>query len=423
MTENIALIAKYNFWEGNVLDLGYERKEYLEKVQRFSGNRLVKVLVGQRRTGKSYLLRQIVRQLIQSGVPPQNTFYINKEFVEFDFLSDYKELASLIDDYKAELKPLGKVYLFIDEIQTIEGWERLVDSYSQDFVDSYEIYISGSNSQMLSGELATLLSGRYISFQIYPFSFPEFCQFKQVEQSKHSYLDYLQTGALPELFHLPEPETKRHYVSAIKDTVLLRDIIQRYNIKDAKLLEDIFVYLVNNASNLVSVSNIVNFFKSKNRKTNYETVANYIQYIENTFLVHRVERYNIKGKETVSGTCKFYINDLAFKNYLYSGFGYGIGYLLENAVYLQLRQTGYEVHVGTMRKGEIDFVAKKEDRVLYFQVTYLLADEQTVEREYGAFNSINDNYEKFVVSLDDITFPSNAGIKHIQAWKLEKVLL
>ncbi len=422
MTENIASIAKYNFWNSNTPDLGFERKEYLEKINLFSGNKLVKVLVGQRRTGKSYLLRQILRQFIQSGVPPQNTLYINKEFVEFDFLSDYKALASMVAAYKAELKPSGKVYLFIDEIQTIEGWERLVDSYSQDFVDSYELFISGSNSQMLSGELATLLSGRYVSFQVYPFSFLEFCQYKQVEQSKSSYLDYLQTGALPELFHLPEPETKRHYVSAIKDTVLLRDIIQRYNIKDARLLDDIFAYLVNNASNLVSVSNIVNYFKSKNRKVNYETIANYIQYIENTFLIHRVERFNIKGKEIVSGTCKFYINDLAFKNYLYSGYGYGIGFLLENAVYLQLRQAGYEVFVGTMRKGDIDFVAKKEDRVLYFQVAYLLADAKTIEREYGAFNSINDNYEKFVVSLDDVMFPSNSGIKHIQAWKLDGLL-
>lgn len=422
MTENFATIIKYNFWNENIPDLGFERIEYLKKINLFSGNRLVKVLVGQRRTGKSYLLRQILRQLIKSGVQPQNTFYVNKEFVEFDFLSDYKALASLVDTYKANLKPIGKVYLFIDEIQSIEGWERLVDSYSQDFVDSYEIYISGSNSQMLSGELASLLSGRYISLQVYPFSFPEFCQYKQLEPSKLLYIDYLQTGALPELFHLPEPETKRHYVSAIKDTVLLRDIIQRYNIKDAKLLEDIFAYLVNNASNLVSVSNIVNYFKSKNRKVTYETVANYIQYIENTFLIHRAERYNIKGKEIISGTCKFYINDLAFKNYLYSGFGYGIGYLLENAVYLQLRQAGYEVFVGTMRNGEIDFVAKKYDRVIYFQVAYLLSDKQTVEREYSAFNSINDNYEKFVVTLDEVMFPSNSGIKHIQAWKLEGVI-
>ena len=422
MTENIAKIAKFNFWNQNFPDLGYLREEYLKKIQQFTGNKLVKVLVGQRRTGKSYLLRQIIGQLIQSSVPPQNTFYINKEFVEFDFLTDYNAVANLVIAYKKELNPVGKVYLFIDEIQNIDGWERLIDSYSQDFVDSYEIFITGSNSQMLSGELATLLSGRYVSFHAYPFSFSEFCQYKKTEQTKLSYLDYLQTGGLPELFHLPEHETKRHYISAVKDTVLLRDVIQRYNIKDAKLLDDIFVFLVNNASNLVSVNNIVNYFKSKNRRVNYETAANYIQYIENTFIIHRVERYNIKGKETISGNCKFYLNDLSFKNYLYSGFGYGIGYLLENAVYLQLRQCGYEVFVGAMRKGEIDFVAKKEGRVVYFQVTYLLADEQTYQREFGAFNSINDNYEKFVVSLDDVMFPSKDGIKHIQAWKLSEIL-
>ncbi len=422
MEENIAAVARYNFWDRKKPDLGYERKDYLERIGRFSGNRLVKVLVGQRRTGKSYLLRQILQQFIQSGIPPQNTFYINKEFIDYDFLSDYKALALLIEAYKSEFKPQGKVYLFIDEIQSIDGWERLVDSYSQDFTDSYELFISGSNSQMLSGELATLLSGRYISFQIFPFSFSEFCDFKQMEQSKPAYLEYLQTGALPELFHLPEADTKRHYVSAVKDTVLLRDIIQRYNIKDAKLLEDIFVYLVNNASNLVSVNNIVNFFKSRNRKTNYETVANYIQYIQYTFLIHRAERYNIKGKEIVSGTCKYYMNDLAFRNYLYSGFGYGVGYLLENAVYLQLCQAGYEVFVGALRNAEIDFVAKREDRILYLQVAYLLTDEPTIEREYGAFKSITDHYEKMVVTLDDVSFPSRNGIRHVQAWKLASVL-
>lgn len=422
MTENIAIIKKYNFWNGNAPDLGFEREEYLEKIDHFTGNRLVKVLVGQRRTGKSYLLRQLIRRLIKSGVPPHNTFYINKEFVDYDFLSNYKELALLIEAYKTEMKPQGKVYLFIDEIQTIEGWERLVDSYSQDFVDAYELFISGSNSQMLSGELASVLSGRYVSFQVFPFGFSEFCQYKQIEESKQSYLDYLQTGAMPELFHLTEPETKRHYVSAIKDTVLLRDIIQRYNIKDAKLLEDIFAYLVNNASNLVSVNNIVNYFKSKNRKTNYETVANYIQYIEHTFLIHRAERYNIKGKEIISGTSKFYINDLAFKNYLYSGFGYGIGYMLENAIYLQLRQAGYEVFVGSLRNGEIDFVAKKNDRVVYIQVAYLLTDEETIQREFAAYNAIRDHYEKYVISLDDLTFPSNNGIKHVQAWELNSII-
>jgi len=422
MTENIAIVSKYNFWNEDVPELGYLRVDYLEKIRHYTGNRLVKVIVGQRRTGKSYLLRQILHNLIQDGVPKENTFYINKEFLDFDFLTDYKSLALLIETYKAELKPIGKVYLFIDEIQTISGWERLVDSYSQDFSSSSELFISGSNSELLAGELATLLSGRYVSIQVFPFCFNEFCGVQKLSESKISYLSYLQSGALPELFHLPDLETKRHYVSAVKDTVLLRDIIQRYHIKDAKLLEDIFIYLVNNASNLISVLNVINYFKSRNRKTNYETIANYIQYIQNTYLIHRTERYNIKGKEIISGTCKFYINDLSFKNFLYAGFAYGIGYLLENAVYLQLRQSDYEVFTGTFRNGEIDFVARKAERVIYFQVTYSLVDELTAKREYHAFSQINDHYEKYVVSVDDILLPPVEGIRHIQAWNLTEIL-
>ncbi|GAP72351.1 ATPase [Candidatus Symbiothrix dinenymphae] len=423
MEEYFAALEKYNFWDGNVPELGFPREDYANNVSNYMGNKLVKVLVGQRRAGKSYILRQIANKLIVGGVNPHNIFYINKEFTDFDFISDYKDLEALVKQYRKQLNPTGKVWLFIDEIQNIAGWEHFVNSHSQDFVDSYELFISGSNSKMLSGELATLLSGRYVKFEIFPFSFPEYAGITQRELSKQTYLDYMAGGALPELFALPNDETKRNYISAIKDTVLLRDIIQRYNIKDTKLLEDIFVYLVNNASNLVSITNIVNFFKSSGRKTTYDTISNYIGYIEDTFLIHKVERYDIRGKETISGTGKYYINDLAFKNYLYPGFGYGIGYKLENLVYLELRRAGYEVYVGTMRDKEVDFVAKKGDRQLYVQATYLLVDEQTMRREYAPLEAILDNYEKFVVSLDDVSLPSNNGIKHIQAWKLRDLLV
>ena len=202
----------------------------------------------------------------------------------------------------------------------------------------------------------------------------------------------------------------------------MRDIIQRHNIKDPKLLEDIFIYLINNASNLISINNIVNYFKSNGRKTTYDTVANYIGYIEDTFLIHKVERYDIRGKETISGNYKYYANDLSFKNYLYPGFGYGIGYKVENLVYLELRRAGYEIYVGAMRDKEVDFVAKKGDRLIYLQATYMLVDEQTIQREYASLEAIPDNYEKIVVSLDDVALPSNKGIQHIQAWKLHRVL-
>jgi len=299
MEDKFAALEKYNFWNGNVPEFGFPRKDYTDKIFDSTGNRLIKVLVGQRRVGKSYILRQIAHRLIEEGVNLHNILYINKEFTDFDFISDYKELDTLVKLYKERLKPTGKIWLFIDEIQNIREWEQFVNSYSQDYVDSYEIFISGSNSKMLSGELATLLSGRYVNFEILPFSFSEYTGITKKDPGKQSYLEYMESGALPELFKLGNDETKRNYISAIKDTVLLRDIIQRHSIKDPKLLEEIFIYQVNNASTLMSINNIANYFKSNGRKTTYDTVANYIGYIEDAFLVHRVERYDIRGKETI----------------------------------------------------------------------------------------------------------------------------
>lgn len=422
MEENFKSLKKYNFWNGNVPQLGFLREHYTGNIFNYINNKLIKVLVGQRRSGKSYILRQIAHQLITDGVNPKNIFYINKEFIDFDFVENYKDLERLVKLYKAQLKPKGKIYLFIDEIQNIAEWERFVNSYSQDFSESYELFISGSNSKMLSGELATLLSGRYVTFEVFPFSFEEYTGVTNSEINKQSYISYMESGGLPELFVLPNEDTKRNYVTSVKDTVLLRDIIQRYSIKDPKLLEDLFIYLVNNASNLLSVNNIVNYMKSSGRKTTYDTVSNYIGYIEDTFLIHKAERYDIRGKETISGNSKYYSNDLAYKNYLYSGFRYGIGYQLENLIYLELRRAGYEVFVGAMPNKEVDFVAKKADKVIYLQSAYLMIDEETIQREYSSLEAIKDNYEKIVVSLDDVQFPQNKGIKHIQVWQLHKFL-
>jgi len=422
MLDFFARLKKYNFWDADYPDLGLLRQNYLNRINDFIGNNLIKVLVGQRRTGKSYLLRQIILSLINKGINSKNIFYINKEYTDFDFITNYTELEDLILTYQQELTPEGKIYLFIDEVQRIEGWERLVNSYSQNYTRPYEIFISGSNSQLLSTELATLLSGRYIQFQILPFSYLEYISIKKAQNTKVSFLTYLQSGGLPELFHLPNDETKRHYLSAIKDTVLLHDIIQRYNIKDIRLLEDIFAFLVNNASNLISINSIVKYFAGKSRKTNYETVANYISYLQNTFLIHQVDRFSIKGKDILAGTHKYYINDLAFKNYLYSGFEYGFGYMLENIVYLQLINAGYNVYTGFMRNKEIDFVATKGNKTIYIQVAYLLIDKLTIDREYSELESIHDNYEKFVVSLDDMQLPDKNGIRHVLAWKINEIL-
>lgn len=422
MIEIINSIRKYNYWDGNFVDLGYRRILYTDKIRQYIGNKLVKVLVGQRRAGKSYILRQIAAELISQGIKRENVLYVNKEYMELLTLRSAIELEELYKAYRQELKPQGKVYLFIDEIQYIDQWERFVNSHSQDFAEPCELFISGSNSNLLSGELATLLSGRYVEFEVFPFSYAEYCGITEQKVGSDSYKKYLQSGALPELFNLPNDEMKQNYVSSIKDTVMLRDIVGRYKVKDVKLLDDLFVYLVNSAASIVSVTNIINFFASKKRKTNYETLSTYITYLENSFLVHRAERYNIKGKDTISGNCKFYLNDLSYRNYLYSGYGYGLGYLLENAVYLSLRRAGYQVYVGTIKDAEVDFVAIKGDKKLYLQVTLQLIEEQTIEREYRSLKLIDDNFDKYVVSMDDYKIPTNEGIEHLSAWSLDDVL-
>lgn len=422
MKEYFDKLKRFNFWDGNVPQIGFDRTLYLQKIKGFANNKLIKVIVGQRRVGKSYILRQIAKKLIEQGVNPNQIFYINKEYIAFDFIKTYTDLNVLIEYYREQLKPEGKIYLFIDEIQNIDGWEKLVNSYAQDFTTSYEIFISGSNSKMLSGELATLLSGRYVSFEIFPFSYKEYLGINGFVNDKTTYASYLQSGGLPELFVLPNEETKRHYVSSVKDTVLLRDIIQKNAIKEPKLLEDIFIYLVNNASNLMSINNITNYLKSSGRKTTFDTVSNYIGFIEDTFLIHKAERFDIKGKETIAGNAKYYANDLAYKNYLYSGFGYGIGYLLENLIYLALCRAGYKVYVGVLPNKEVDFVANKASETLYVQCAYLLQDESTIEREFAALETIKDNYPKVVVSMDDVVLPSRNGILHVQAWNFESFL-
>jgi len=418
MDEIFKNLRKYNFWDKEQPKLGFRREFYLEQISKFCGNSLVKVISGQRRCGKSYLLRQIASQLIKNGTSARNILYINKEYLEFDDVKTYRDLDQLIKKYEQMMKPKGKIYLFIDEIQNIDQWERVVNSYAQNFAKEYEIFISGSNSRMLSGELATLLSGRYVNFEVLPFSFDEYCGIKHLEKNRESYMAYLQSGGLPELYALPEEDMKIRYTASVKDTVLLHDIIQRYDIRDPKLLEDLFVYVLNTVSNLMSVNNIVNFFKSKGRKVSYDTVANYLAHIEDCFLIHRVDRYNIKGKEIIAGNVKYYCNDLSFKNYLYSGFSHGVGYLLENLIYLELRRKGYNVYVGSLQNKEVDFVAQKNDRTLYIQSAYLLADETTIEREYAALNAIQDHHEKILLSMDEFHFPNRNGIRHVQAWNL-----
>ena len=422
MNEKIETVKRYNLWFGNTIDCGFPRPLYTTSIDQYLGSKVVKVLTGQRRVGKSYILRQTAMHLMQQGVSGNNIVFINRELTAFDFIENYQDLDSFIRLYRQELKPEGRIYIFIDEVQDIDGWERVVNSLSQDYTEDYEVFITGSNSKMFSGELSTLLSGRYVEFRIFPLSYEEYANVHQLSVGKQNYMQYMADGGYPELVHFSSSDVKRSYISGLKDTVLLKDIIRRYTIRDVRLLEDLFAYLVNNSSNLLSVANITNFIKSKGRKTSYDTVSAYLGYIEEVYLAHRAMRYNIKGKETLSGSYKYYMNDLSFKNYLYAGLGYGTGYLLENLVYLELLRHGFDVYVGSIRDKEVDFVAVKNDRIVYVQATYLLIDEHTIEREYAPLELIADNYEKIVVSLDDLQLPSRNGIKHVRAWELSQML-
>jgi predicted AAA+ superfamily ATPase len=412
-------IKKYNCWDGKAFETGYERKDYLEKIAKFINNKLVKVIIGQRRVGKSYVMRQIINYLIREmHIDPTHTFYLNKEYLVFDNIRTSKDLEKLFRKYLEHFNISGKVYIFLDEVQNIENWESFVNSYSQEYTGEYEIFITGSNSKLLSGEFASLLSGRFVEFRIYSFSLFEYSEYKNIEINKKTFLDYLKSGGMPEMFSLHEEEMQRHYIENLKNTVILRDIVERNKVRDITLLEDIFKYIAANTGNLSSVTGLIKYFKNIRRKTNFETLSTYINYLRDTFIIYEAERYNLKGKQVLSGERKYYLGDLAFRNFLFGFSPADIGNNLENYIFMQLLRMGFEVYVGILDSYEVDFVALKGNKTIYIQVSYLLSGTRTIEREFGNLLKIKDNYEKIVISLDDMKFDNFKGILHMHPWEL-----
>lgn len=422
MTDVLEKIAPYNLWNGNVLPTGFPRYDYTSTLEKFTGNRLVKILTGQRRAGKSYIMRQLAMRLIETGVDSKNILFINRELSAFGFLQTSDDLDSLIDTFRKEIASDNKIYIFIDEVQDISGWEKTVNSLSQDYTFEAEVFLSGSNSRLLSGELATLLSGRYISMKVYPFSYSEYRGVWQLDKNRDSFLKYLKDGGLPELINLADYDVKQRYVEGLRDSIMLKDIVRRYTIKDVALLENLFSYLVNNASNMVSVSGIVKFMKGRGSKASYDTVAAYIGYLQEAFLLHKATRYNISGKEILGGNFKIYPNDQAYHNYLFPTAAHGRGYALEGIVYMELLRKGYEINTGVLYNGEVDFVATSGGRILYIQVAYSIEDQPTAEREYGAFKSIKGEGEKLLITMDEDSFPIRDGVRHLPAWVLENYI-
>lgn len=412
-------IGRYNLWDGKQPNQGFLRATYLEKIAGYIGNKLVKVIVGQRRSGKSYLLRQIMNYLHEvKNVNPKNIFYLNKEYIAFDEITTDSDLELLYRQYLATFEVTGKKWIFLDEVQNIKDWEKFVNSYAQDFTDEYELFVTGSNSKLLSGELATLLSGRYVEFEVLPFGLREMAMARESEVNREFFIDYLKTGGLPEILTLHDEEVRRHYVEDLINTIILRDIAMRSQINDIALLKEVFSFLSVNIGSYTSIGNIVKYFKSRQKKTNYETLSTYIGHLLDAFIVHEAKRFNIRGKQNLGGERKYYLNDLAFKNQTFGIFPEDMGYNLENYVYLELRRLGYHVSVGVMNNKEIDFVAEKHGKTIYIQVAYLLANKETVEREFGNLLAIDDNFEKLVVSLDETKFSDFKGIRHIWPWEL-----
>ncbi len=418
MKKELEALKEINFWDKSPkFDFGYIRENYNSKIWKCLGNKLIKVVVGQRRAGKSVIVRQLMVKLIDvKQVSPKNILYLNKEMFEFEKINSADDLSNLISLYESIYKPEGKIYLIIDEVQNIENWEKLIVSLSQHPVKEYEIIITGSNSTLLSGELASLLSGRYIVIEVFPFSYREFIDKNNLENNKTNFIDYITKTGLPEQFNLSSQETKVYYFQALKNTILLKDIMYRYKIRDYVLLEDLFLFLIHNVGNLTSIPSIIKYYKSKKRTVDYSTISQYLLYMQEAFLIHEAQRMSTKTKELLAGEKKYYVNDLGFRNYLYPSLTKDIGSMLENIVYTHLKMSGYKINIMTGQNFEIDFIAEKELSKIYIQVSYVMETKETISREFGTLEMIKDNLPKYVVSMDDIILHNENGIFHKQVW-------
>lgn len=387
------------------------RPQYTERIKPFVNKNIIKVLIGQRRVGKSCILLQL-QQHIKECTPKANIIYINKEFEQFSSLRSNTELTDYINQHLDNTKPN---YLFIDEVQDIAGFEHTLRSLQAQ--DACDIYITGSNATMLSSELATYLSGRYIEFHIFSLSYLEFLTFHKLDQSTANLRKYLTFGGLPYLSNLVlEEDIAFEYLRNVYSTILLKDVVKREGIRNVDFLEQLALYTADNVGNLFSSTNISKYLKSQKVNMTPLSVINYLRALQNAFLIHKVQRIDVNGLRKFEIGDKFYFEDLGLRN-CHLGFNLqkDIHKLLENAIYLHLRQLQYQVYTGQQNGGrEIDFVAMRKDEVIYVQACLQLTDESTRQREFGNLLAIANNYPKYVVSLDEWTSGSNVdGIKHM----------
>ena len=383
------------------------REKYLNKTIPFVNKQLIKVLTGQRRVGKSYILKQTI-QYVKQIDNKANIIYIDKENLDF---SHIKSAIELNDYIKSNTKKGVKNYIFIDEIQEIAQFEIALRSLLLD--DIYDIYCTGSNANMLSSEISTFLSGRYIEIEINSLSFSEFLQFHNLEDSDDSLKLYLRYGGLPYLKHLElKDEIVFDYLKGVYNTILYRDIVKRRDLRNSVFLENLTYFLSDNIGQLFSAKSISDFLKSQMTKVPVSQVIDYLHYLSESYMIHNVGRMEISGKKIFEIGEKYYFEDIGLRNAFWEYRPDDIGKIMENVVYKQLIYNDYEVKIGQLGRKEIDFVCKKNGEYLYVQVCYLLHNQSTIEREFGNLEKINDNYPKIVVSMDDFQSNSRKGIKH-----------
>ena len=389
-----------------------KRELYMSRIRPFIGTDLIKVMTGIRRCGKSVMLKLIQQELLESGISPTQFISINFEDMNYSHLQTAKALHNEISARASEIE--GKVYLFFDEIQEVKDWEKCINSLRVSL--DCDIYITGSNANLLSGELATYLGGRYVEFVIYPFSFNEFTELYHsitpAASIQQCFQKYILVGGMPYLSNIRyEDAPSKQYLQDLFNSVQLKDIMKRNKIRDVDLLERIIAYVIANVGTTFSASSLSKFLKSEKRTVAPETILNYIKYCCEAYLFYQVKREDLQGKQILASNEKYYIADHGIREAVFGGNMRDINLILENIVYLELLRRGFEVTVGRNGTKEIDFVCNKHGEKLYVQVTYLLASQETINREFDAYDNIKDNFPKYVVSLDEFDMSQN-GIKH-----------
>lgn len=389
-----------------------KREKYLKRIRPFYEQDLIKVITGIRRCGKSVILNQIMDELRQSGVKDEQIMYINFEFTDYIDINDAKKFNDFIEK---KLINKNKYYVFFDEIQNVDRWEKVVNSLKAKYNENISIFITGSNSDLLSGELATHIAGRYVSFKIYPFTFDEVCELKDIKDKdkyelERTFDDYIIWGGMPQRFLMNDELQIKTYLSDVYNSIVVKDIIERFKIKDLDLFNKILTFIMTTPSQTFSADSLTKYLLNENIDVSKMTVYNYLEYMCRALLINKADRFDVRGKRILNGKYKYYLTDLGFTNILNDGKKKQISTYLENIVYNELVARGYNVNIGTLENGEIDFIATRFEEKEYYQVTFHLSDD-IIEREFGVYKNIQDNYPKYVISCDTFDFSQN-GIIH-----------